>query len=209
MPTRKTLPPQQGYDTYASLYDQKLSYLDSFEKDELIKLLPDIRGKRILDIGSGTGRIIQILKRKTSSADAHFTAVDISTEMLKIAKNKLPDIDTVHSDMTALNLEDDTFDIAIASFVLVHIPSHQLTKAFDEVARVLKPGGTFILTNINQRKAPKLRLNQKEELIIESYYHIPEHVTKVLENSFFKIEKEIFIEENKTWVNQIIKATLI
>jgi ubiquinone/menaquinone biosynthesis C-methylase UbiE len=208
MTTRKILPSQEGYDLYASKYDDKLSYLDSFEKDELIRLLPDIRNKSILDIGSGTGRIIQTLKRKTSSAGANFTAVDISTEMLNIAKKKNPDIDIVHSDMTDLNLEDDTFDIVIAAFVIVHIHPKDLTKAFDEVARVLKPGGTFILTNINQRKAPKLRLNQKEELIIESYYHIPEHITKALENSFFKIEKNIFVKEEKIWINQIIKAII-
>ncbi len=208
MTTRKILPSQEGYDLYASKYDDKLSYLDSFEKDELVKLLPDIRNKRVLDIGAGTGRIIQTLKRKTSSAGAHFTAVDISTEMLDIAKKKIPDIDIVHSDMTDLNLEDDTFDVVIAAFVIVHIHSKDLTKAFDEVARVLKPGGTFILTNINQRKAPKIKLNKKEEIIIESYYHIPEHVIKALEKSFFKIEKEIFLEEDKTWINQIIKAII-
>jgi len=198
----------EGYNLYAPLYDSNLAYLDSFERDELIKLIGSVRDKKVLDIGSGTGRIIQILKRKVDSENAHFTAVDVSEEMLKVAKKKHPNIDTVHTDMTNLLLEDDTFDIVIASFVIVHIPTKNLDKAFDEVARVLKPNGVFILTNINQRKAPKLKLNEKEELVIESHYHIPDHVIKHLEKSLFKIEKEIFVEEEGVWINQIIKATI-
>ncbi|MFA4891607.1 MAG: class I SAM-dependent methyltransferase [Candidatus Gracilibacteria bacterium] len=208
MPKRKITNSTEGYNIYAPLYDSGLSRLDSFEKDELIKLVGNISNKRVLDLGCGTGRIAQTLKRRVGAAGAHFTLVDISEEMLRIAKNRLPDVDIVHADMTALPLKDDTFDIAIAAFVIVHIPTKNLPKVFDEVARVLKPGGTFILTNINQRKAPRLTLNQKEKLVIKSYYHIPKHVIKKLEDSLFKIEKEVFVNEGNTWINQIICSTI-
>lgn len=211
MPKRTIKNSLEGYNIYAPLYDSTLARLDSFEKDELIKLIGNIKNKHVLDLGCGTGRIIQILKRRagtTGAAGAHFTGVDISEEMLRIAKKHHPDVDIVHADMTDLPLKDDTFDIVIAAFVIVHIKDKDLTKVFDEVARVLKPGGTFILTNINQRKAPKLTLNTREKLIIKSYYHIPKHVIKKLEDSLFKIEKEVFVNEGNTWINQIIRATI-
>ena len=42
--------------------------------------------------------------------------------------------------------------------------------------------------------------------MIQSYYHRPQDVISGLEQAFFKIEKEKFIEEEGVWVNQIVKA---
>ena len=92
----------------------------------------------------------------------------------------------------------------IASFFIVHLKN--LTKTFDEIYRVLKDGGEFVLTNINQRKAPKLDIGSGKKIVIQSYYHRPEDVIKALENSFFKIEKEEFVKDGKAWINQIIKV---
>jgi len=71
---------------------------------------------------------------------------------------------------------------------------------------VLKVGGEFIVTNIHQKKAPKLRTKDGELVVIESFYHRPENVLHSLDRSFFKIEKEEFTYHEKIWVNQLVKA---
>jgi len=192
----------EGYNLYAGNYDEKLEYLNSFEKRKLDDFLKDINGKKILDIGCGTGRIIQDLLDK----GADITGVDVSTEMLKIAEKKFPNSNFVEADIRELPFKDNTFDIVICTFVIVHLKQVELEGAFDEVYRILKPGGSFILTNINQKKAPKLKVKNIGEIVIKSYYHMPEHVIEALNNCRFSIETEDFINEGDVWINQIIKG---
>ncbi len=196
---------EEGYDAYASLYAKDHRHLDSFEKGELMRILPPLENKAILDLGSGDGRVIGHIKSKHGLKNLDITAVDISEEMLKIAKKNYPEIKTVQADAKALPFPDETFDIVISTFLIVHI--RDIDKFFDEVYRILKPGGTFIFTNINQRHPPKLKLSQVSKIVIKSFYHIPRHVIESLEHSFFKIDKELFVEEDGVWINQIIKAT--
>ncbi len=114
------------------------------------------------------------------------------------------DIETVLADVNNLPFSSESFDIVLATFMIVHIKD--LNPVFDEIYRVLKNKGRFILSNINQKKAPKLRLLNREEIVIRSFYHMPKHVIEALESSLFTIKKEEFVYEDKTWVNQIIEA---
>ncbi len=196
----KVFDSRDGYNLYASKYDDDADYLNSFEKDSLFKIIGDIKGKKVLDAGCGTGRMIPELKKR----GAIITAVDISEEALKIVKNKFSDIETVLADVNNLPFSSESFDIVLATFMIVHIKD--LNPVFDEIYRVLKNKGRFILSNINQKKAPKLRLLNREEIVIRSFYHMPKHVIEALESSLFTIKKEEFVYEDKTWVNQIIEA---
>lgn len=191
---------KEGYDKYASLYDEKLAFLDTFEQGMMGKIIGDVSGKKVLDAGCGTGRMIKKLLEK----GAIVTGADISPEMLKIAKKKFDKAEFVEADIEKLPFKDESFDVVVASFVIVHLKD--LKKAFDEVYRVLKPGGSFIVTNVNQKKAPKLKTSAKEEIVILSHYHIPEHVISALEYALFNIQEEEFINENAIWINQIVKA---
>lgn len=193
---------------YAKFYDKTTGFLNSFEKGKLIEFCGDLKGKKVLDIGCGTGRVEDLIKAENTDPNSYpqIVAADISDEMLKIAKHRHPDVEFVQADINAMPFKDEEFDVVIAAFVIVHIKN--LTKAFKEIDRVLKPNGIVILTNINQRKAPKLQI-EKEKIVIKSFYHMPEHVLKALKESFFEVEKEEFVEENGTWINQIIRARKI
>lgn len=186
---------------YASNYDASAPFLNTFEKDELFRMMGDLSGKKILDLGSGTGRSVTRLKVAGAS---DITALDISEEMLEILKKEHSDVDAHVGDMEELPFEDDSFDMITALFAIVHLGNLEIM--FDEVYRVLKPGGFFIVSNVNQRKAPKLKLKNGEEIVIKSYYHMPKKVLKALENSFFKVDKEVFVKEGNVWINQLVKA---
>ncbi len=190
----------EGYDMYAEFYDQKSAYLNSFEEHVLLKMTKDLKGKRVLDMGCGTGRLISMLQK----SGAEVVGLDTSEKMLKIARKKFPNVEFVRGDAKATPFENDSFDAVVAAFLIVHIPNPEFF--FEEVYRVLKPGGVFILTNINQRKSPKLLVKDRKEIVIKSFYHLPEHIKKALESNFFKIEKEEFVYEKEQWVNQIIRA---
>ncbi|MDA1060184.1 MAG: class I SAM-dependent methyltransferase [bacterium] len=190
----------EGYDMYAKQYEKDYKLLRCFEKDRLFAFVGDLKGKKVLDLGCGTGRLIGELK--VFGADVK--ACDVSGEMVKIAQEKYPALDIVKADALNLPYEDGTFDFVLATFLLVHI--RDLSKLFGEVYRVLGSDGKFVLTNINQKKAPKLKLKNGEEIVINSFYHSPEKVLKELDHQFFKIEQDAYVEEKGTWINQIIRA---
>ncbi len=190
---------KEGYDLAAKFYDKKEKYLDSFEKDRLIPLIGEVKDKKVLDVGAGTGR----LSLRLSKEGAQVTALDTSPEMLLILNQKNKNIETVVGDAESLPFADSSFDVVVASFLIVHLKN--LDSFFNEVYRVLKDGGIFLLTNINQKEAPLVK-TEAGEIKIESFYHRPEEVREKLEQLAFQIEDEVFVKEGDLWVDQILKC---
>lgn len=222
----KLLNSQTGYDLYAQFYDKKLAYLDSFEQFHLLPNLGHIKDKKILDVGAGTGRLALRLAEKGAAV----TAIDVSEKMLKILEekvkkhfsvilaqaripllkenHKIPDrvgndnvIKTIVADAENLPFPDNSFDIVVAAFLIVHLKNPKYF--FSEAYRVLKSGGILAVTNINQKRPPELETKQGK-IIIESYYHRPEQVIENLQKELFIIKKNILIKEKETWINQIV-----
>lgn len=190
---------EEGYDLYARHYDEKREFLDSFERYDLLEMMREVKGKRVLDLGCGTGRTTASLVK----LGAEVCGVDISKEMIAVASKKCRGAEFVVGDSEKLPFEDASFDLVVATFLIVHLK--YLQRTFDEVYRVLKPGGTFIVTNVNQRKAPKLTTSEGE-IVINSFYHRPQDVFKALEESFFEVMEERFVVEDGVEINQILKA---
>ena len=96
----------------------------------------------MLDAGCGSGVYSFILKDKVNMINA----VDISKEKISYLKdiNPFNNIKFEVGDINSLNFSDNKFDFIVCSDVLEHVNSD--SKAFSELARVLKPGGTLLLT---------------------------------------------------------------
>ncbi|KKW42475.1 MAG: Methyltransferase type 11 [Candidatus Magasanikbacteria bacterium GW2011_GWA2_56_11] len=190
-----------GYDLASSVYDKKEGYLNSFEQGKAIPLLGHVAGREILDVGAGTGRLALPL----ALSGARVTALDISAGMLSVLarKDRGKHVRTVLGEAEALPFAGETFDAVTAAFVIVHLKDPR--RFFDEAYRVLKNGGLFLITNINQKDPPEIN-TPEGNIVIESYYHRPERVREVLAKLAFSIEREETIRENGVWINQIILA---
>ncbi len=195
----KVLDSVTGYDLASSAYDKKIPYLNSFEKNAVLPILGDLKGKSVLDVGAGTGRLSILLVQ----VGAEVTALDVSEEMLKVLNRKNKHIKTVVGEAEALPFPDNSFDIITAAFLIVHLKNPR--RFFDEVYRVLKDGGKFLVTNINQTDPPVVE-TKVGPIVVESFYHRKEAIKELLEDLAFGVEEKI-ISENGVWVNQIICAT--
>ncbi len=190
---------ERGYNLASASYDKKEKYLNGFEKNSILPLLGEITGKKVLDVGAGTGRLSIGLEQK----GAQVTALDISPEMLKILARKNRRITTVVGEAESLPFPDNSFDMVTAAFLIVHLKNP--TRFFDEVYRVLVDGGIFIVTNINQKDPPVVETTQGP-IMIDSYYHRPERIKEILEELAFTIDQEVIVKEGEVWVNQIVRA---
>lgn len=110
------------------------------------------RGESLLDMGCGFGRHAYAAARLGAKVVALDAGADevvgvMNTATAMIEAGELPlgaPIDAVRGDAFALPFADGTFDRIIASEILEHLPTD--TVAMDELARVLKPGGTIAIT---------------------------------------------------------------
>ncbi|PIZ71645.1 hypothetical protein COY07_04535 [Candidatus Peregrinibacteria bacterium CG_4_10_14_0_2_um_filter_43_11] len=198
---KRGLDPKTGYARYAHEYDQSERHWDSFERNNLAPYFQQASGKKVLDVGAGTGRISQ----KLFDAGADVTALDISPEMLEILSQKNGLIETVEGDMEETPFEDESFDMIFSSLAMVHLK--KIEPFLDECYRILKDEGKMVLVNIHYRKPLVLR-DGKGSYTIECYNHFPRHVREAVESLAFGIENEIIVDEgDDVWVSQILILT--
>jgi SAM-dependent methyltransferase len=108
----------------------------------------------VLEIGCGTGMLsIEIGKR-----NAHLTAVDISEDLLEIAKNNNSQsgIHFMVEDACNMTFESGKFDLVIGSSAFHHL---DVDSAIREFYRVLKPGGKLVFTEPNMMN-PQIALQK-------------------------------------------------
>lgn len=106
-----------------------------------------LAGKRVLEVGCGRGAGIEIL---FTLGAAQVTGFDIDPKMVVLAHKRLEKYDerarVFVGDAEAIKLPGESFDAVVEYGILHHVPGWQ--KAIEEVARALKPGGTFYFEDI-------------------------------------------------------------
>ncbi len=115
------------------------------EGEHVLSDLISKRTKRILDLGSGNGRLIKILKEKIQHTE--FVAIDFSPHMLaeldKQFHNEIS-VKIIKHDMSfPLPDEVGKFDAIVSSFVIHHLTNQRKKKLYSEIFVLLKSGGIF------------------------------------------------------------------
>lgn len=113
----------------------------------LLAALPPGPLGRLLDIGTGTGRMLELLGPRAETA----TGIDLSREMLAFARARLSEVGlsraSLHqADMTRLPFASGSFDLVTLAMVL-HYADHP-DEVLAEAARVLAPGGTLAIIDL-------------------------------------------------------------
>jgi ubiquinone/menaquinone biosynthesis C-methylase UbiE len=102
-------------------------------------------GDDVLEVGPGYGAATDVLAESV----AKLTAVEIDDELVRMLRERFAGNDTVtivKGDATALQFPDARFSAAASFTMLHHVPTAALQdRLFAEVARVLRPGGVFVV----------------------------------------------------------------
>ncbi len=96
-------------------------------------------GMIFLEIGCGIGRMTEFIDK-----EYEVIGIDISREMIKRARERLPNVFFRETDGETIPFLNDSIDIAFSYLVFQHFKERKMVeKNFEEVYRVLKPGGIF------------------------------------------------------------------
>jgi 2-polyprenyl-6-hydroxyphenyl methylase/3-demethylubiquinone-9 3-methyltransferase len=110
-----------------------------------LQQLGDVGGRRILDAGCGGG----LVARELAAAGAEVVGVDRSLGSLGVARRAAPSrFRPAQGRLERLPFPDAAFDAVVAADVLEHLPD--LPAAVAELARVLRPGGSFLFDTVNR-----------------------------------------------------------
>ena len=145
------------FSAHAGIWDQIRSL--HVAEGDVEKAIDRTLGKRplgrLVDIGTGTGRMIELFAPRA----AYAIGIDKSSEMLRLARVKLEAAGVSSTlrqgDMYALPLQDESADCVIIHQVLHY--AHSPAAAVAEAARVLSPGGTLLIIDFAAHDREELR----------------------------------------------------
>lgn len=143
---------EDDYNIISSHFSNKRSYLtpDILDFKKYVE-----KGDKILDLGCGNGRLFELFGSKDKIT---YSGVDSSKNLIEIAKKKYPRGDFSVGSGLDLNYPNGSFDIIFSLAVMHHLPGKdQRAKFLSEAFRVLRHGGTMILTVWDLTIDPKIR----------------------------------------------------
>ncbi len=134
---------QGYYDDYSGWYDdeRRAGYYGLINRLEFDKIRAAVTGRAALEIGCGTGLILE----RTHTVAARACGVDLSAGMVAVTRRK--GLEALQASATALPFANASFDVVYSFKVLAHVPA--IESALGEVRRVLRPDGTAFLEFYN------------------------------------------------------------
>ena len=109
--------------------------------------------EQVLDVGCGTG-VLTILAAGTVGPVGRAVGIDPAAEMIRVALENEARVRSgakfQPAAMEDLPFEDASFDVVLASVVLHHLPPDLKPQGLREVLRVLRPGGRFVVVDVDR-----------------------------------------------------------
>jgi ubiquinone/menaquinone biosynthesis C-methylase UbiE len=145
------------WDRYAPTYDRQIAFFERLQfRGGREWLGARVRG-RVLEVAIGTGRSLPFYP-----ADTRVTGVDLSPEMLAIARKRAGEegraVELMEGDAERLPVADASFDTVLCALSLCSIP--QPAAAIAEMRRALVPGGRLLLLDHIASTWPPIRAAQ-------------------------------------------------
>ena len=133
-----------GYDAMADTWEAWSARVTEDPRrawrEKLVALLPE--GADVVELGCGNGTE----ETRELAARFNLTGVDLSSEQLRRARERVPRATFVQADLTSVSFDESSLDAVCAFYVLNHVPRELLPGLFARVGSWLRPGGLFLAT---------------------------------------------------------------
>ena len=172
-------------------------------------------GKKVLDIGCGSGDWACLAVECGAKSVDGFDIQEGMVELAQQATVQYSSVNICVGDVMDMPYDDNTFDVAISIFVTCNLPIEALTKHFEELDRVLVPGGKALVLNLSNPAfqtlslitgADEVAVKEKIDQALKNLPNFPsqyeinealEDLDEVLRGCFSKDEQgSVFLVEN-------------
>lgn len=187
-----------GFDLWANEYDKTVHL--SEEADEypfagyknvlntIYKRIKTGNAKKVLDIGFGTG----ILAKKLYDEGVEIFGVDFSPEMIKLAKEKMPNAALYQYDFSKglpIELSEMKFDSIICTYAIHHLSDSAKVDFIKKLQNRLTPNGEFLLGDVafdTKQSLEECMKKAGDEWDDEEFYIVAEALSKEFPNMIFE-----------------------
>jgi SAM-dependent methyltransferase len=200
---------RESYDTDASGYAEKVDGL--LEASPFLRaglalfadLVRDAGGGPVADVGCGPGYVTRHLH--DLGVDAF--GIDLSPEMVAIARRDHPDLRFEVGTMTDLDLADASVAGIVAFWSVIHIPDDAVPTVFAEFRRVLRPGGPLLVGfHVGDETIHTSEGYTGREISVDSHRRTPQVMSGWLRDAGFTIDGELLMRPDDDVPGAIVLA---
>jgi len=160
-------------------------------------------GGPVADVGCGPGYVTGYLH--DAGVDAF--GIDLSPEMVALARRDHPDLRFDVGTMTDLDLADDSVAGLVAFWSVIHVPDHAVPGVFDEFRRVLRPQGLLLVGfHVGDETRHTSEGYTGRPISVDSHRRQPSTMKGWLRDAGFTIEADLLIRPDEEVPGAVIFA---
>ncbi|MBR3543194.1 MAG: methyltransferase domain-containing protein [Treponema sp.] len=134
------------YAKVSEVYDKNKGRLDFPKDQEIEKLLEKNGSATVLDLACGTGNYLLGQKKHYEGKNIRWIGIDLSTEMLDVAKSKNLEAEFINASAESFDLEEGSVDLVVCNFAFHHFEDKK--KCLSKIYAALKKGGVLKFRNV-------------------------------------------------------------
>jgi SAM-dependent methyltransferase len=167
------------------------------------ELVHEVGGGPVADVGCGTGYVTGHLH----DAGVDVFGIDLSPEMIAIARRDYPNLRFEVGTMTELDLADDSVVGIVAFWSVIHVPDQAIPGVFEQFRRVLRPQGLILIGfHVGDETRHTSEGYTGRPINVDSHHRQPSKVMGWLRDAGFTIEAEMVIGSDEDVPGAVIFA---